>query len=125
MMISLSKDMHIRTAIVSYISVHHYNISCKLNTAALEKPQILFQSPKTIIIPDLLKAVPLVCIPNVLDKDCQYQWKCITQSTKKYSSAPILYVNENGIYHCTVKTDGEGKIGSHYMEVVLQPYSGM
>ena len=95
---------------------------------ALGEPLILFQSPKTITVPDLLKAVPLVCIPNLLDisVNCRCQWKCITRRDVIYSSSPILYVQQIGMYRCVVVDDAEMKLAeSHYMEVVLEPYTGM
>ena len=62
---------------------------------ALGEPLILFQSPKPITVPDLLKAVPLVCIPNLLDVsvNCWCQWKCITRRDVIYSSSPIIIYN--------------------------------
>ena len=58
-------------------------------------------------------------ISNMLDMNCQHQWRCITRRREKYSLAPILYVNEVGVYQCAVvNADGEKEVESHYIEVL-------
>ena len=86
--------------------------------ASLE-PQIVVQSPKEIVVNDLLKAVPLVCISNI-HAFCSYNWKCVTERSRKYLSVPVLYVKHPGIYYCIVEY-GDEKIESEYINVSLQP----
>ena len=81
--------------------------------------KILVQSPKDILVKDLLKAVPLVCIANT-HGSCSYNWQCISDRSRKFGSVPVLFVIEPGLYQCSVEFHSK-EIKSHCMRVSIQP----
>ncbi len=91
-----------------------------INEFVYSKDQfIILQSPREIVVTDLLMAIPLVCISND-HGDCTYAWECLTAMSNKYSNVPVLYVNHPGMFRCTVKSNDK-TINCQCISVSLQP----
>lgn len=90
---------------------------------ALEPYHILVQSPEIVNVPNFLKAIPLVCIPNLLEKEsCCFKWKDVSNRSKQFPSVPILYIKGAGLYQCSITCDAENiKLTSKVFHVALQP----
>ena len=66
-------------------------------------PVIVWQSPSLIKLTRWNSAVTLYCISSH-HGNCSYAWKKLgDEGGRVFPSTPVVYVNEGGLYQCTVK----------------------
>ena len=65
---------------------------------------ICWQSPRQILVPNLLQAVPLCCI-STSHGVVSYMWRKVGCPNRHFPDIAVVYVDEAGIYQCTVSAD--------------------
>lgn len=70
-----------------------------------DKPIVVWQSPTSIKVSSFRKAVTLYCVASNHGL-CTYHWRKFGERGRfTFPSSPVVYVNEGGVYQCTIKSD--------------------
>lgn len=71
----------------------------------LDKSMVVWQSPQSITVSSFKEAVSLYCISSN-HGSCTYHWKKFGERGRSsFPSSPVVYVNEGGVYQCSIKSD--------------------
>lgn len=70
--------------------------------------KIVYQSPIDIVVEDLKKPIPLVCISSFHgDNRSKYFWEKLGEPTVTFPNSPAVYINEIGLYKCHVSFEAQ------------------
>lgn len=68
---------------------------------------VVWQSPTSIKVSSFRNAVTLYCVASNHGL-CKYHWRKFGEKGRlTFPSSPVVYVNEGGVYQCTIKSDLE------------------
>jgi hypothetical protein len=62
---------------------------------------IMWQSPAVVWAANFVNAVALYCLAN-FHPMCTYEWKVIGEKSRHFPPTPLIYVDEAGLYQCSV-----------------------
>ena len=80
--------------------------------------EIAYRSFRSIVLDSPNEAASLICI-STSHGTCQYRWKLFGSKISFIHSTPLIYVNQPGMYECTVvEENGERK--SELFDVKLE-----
>ena len=63
--------------------------------------EIVYQSPKKVILQPDTNAVPLYCVASSHSLEFKYEWQWSGQRIQ--CSSPVIWVNQPGLFRCHVQ----------------------
>ena len=70
-----------------------------------------WESPSKLVVSNFREAVMIFCLSSLHGANT-YHWEKLGDATRQFPSTPVIYVNEGGLYQCSLKLDSHVIRGS-------------